>query len=217
MADETTTDSLNATSINSAHPSSMAADRLTANLSTRDINSALPNFTIPRELRDMIYTYFLDGDYTRVQRKFAEIPSDQNQTGPKAYHFHTDILAVNHEIHAEAEESLYKSNVFVVVSYQWPSLWKEWGSLLWVPIVSNKFVNRMTLRSLRIHVDPGLVALQDAVRETRTIVPVKSYIILAGDLNGCCVTMHASNEELNAPAIIISTMSPTNRTLRFMG
>jgi hypothetical protein len=204
MADGTAAGPVNVTA---THPSTMAADRLTADLSTMKIDVRLPNFPLPRELRDMVYTYLLDGDHTRIPRKFDQV-TDQNlkhnRTGPKAYHFHTNILAVNHEIHAETEELLYKRNTFVVVSYQWPSLGVERGDLLWVPIVSTKHVPRMTLHSLRIHVDPGAEQLQLAAL-THASVPIESYIILARDIKAFCVTMHVSTESYHAaPAVLIN-------------
>ena len=68
-----------------------------------------PNFPLPRELRDQIYQYLLHSDYTRVERKWK----DPNATGEtndlferKDYRFHTNILAVNHAIHDEAQDYL---------------------------------------------------------------------------------------------------------------
>lgn len=205
-----TADPVNATAINSAHPSDMAADRLTADLSTMDISARLSNLPVPRELRDMIYTYLLNSDYTRVPRKYDEVSEQQNlehnQPGPKAYHFHTNILAVNHEIHTEAEELLYKENTFVVVSYKWPSLGKVRGGLLWVPIVSKQNASKMKLHSLRIHVDPGPIALRDAPRKPNTGVPVEFYIVLAGDVKAFCATMQVPDFSHSGAAILVSTV-----------
>jgi hypothetical protein len=67
------------------------------------------NFPIPPELRNHIYSYLLDAKYTRV---------DRSRVGDRAYKFHTQILGVNRQIHDEAEEYLYKKNVFIVVSHQ---------------------------------------------------------------------------------------------------
>ena len=67
------------------------------------------NFPLPRELRDHIYSYLLEAKHTRTKR--ANI-------GDRAYQFHTNILGVNRQIHDEAEEYLYKQNVFVVISHQ---------------------------------------------------------------------------------------------------
>jgi hypothetical protein len=167
----------------------------------------LPNFPLPRELRDMIYEYLLDGDYTRIQRTCYEVNQQQNldgnRTGPKAYHFHTNILAVNHAIHKEAEEVLYKRNTFVVVSYQWPSFGKERGGTYWVPIVSNEHVARMKLHSLRIHVSSGSQTQEGAS------APVESYIILARDVKAFCVSMHARVWDLNGAAVTINQVPET--------
>jgi hypothetical protein len=207
MADRTMADPVNATSIKSAHPSSMAVDRLTADLSTMVINASLPNFPIPRELRDMIYGYLLDGNYTRVQRKLDQVPQNHNHAGPNAYHLHTNILAVNQEIHDEAEELLYKANTFVVVSYQRTPLVSkmERGDLLWVPIVSKKFVNGMKLHWLRIHADPGVTSLQIA-RSTGTEAPTESYIILAGDIKAFAVSMHIAEENTIGTGVLVVSL-----------
>lgn len=73
------------------------------------IETPRANFPLPRELRDHIYSYLLDAKHTRIKRA---------RIGDRAYKFHTGILGVNREIHDEAEEYLYKHNVFVVISHQ---------------------------------------------------------------------------------------------------
>lgn len=168
-----------------------------------DIKSRLPNFPVPRELRDQIYSYLLDSSYTRIQRKHDQATHDYNKTGPRAHHFHTNILAVNHAIHEEAEELLYKSSTFVVISYQWPTLGRERGGLFWAPIVSNKHVARMKHHSLRIHVSPGTTELD----QTNVSVPVESYIILASDMNAFAATMHARERDANGACATISTVT----------
>jgi hypothetical protein len=147
----------------------------------------------------------LDSDYTRIQRKYDKSAHNHNQTGPKAYHFHTNILAVNHTIHDEAEELMYKSNTFVVVSYQWPSLGKERGGLFWAPVVSNKHVAATKLHSLRIHINSGTTALD----RTNASVPVESCIILAGDMNAFAATMYARERDNTGGCITISKHSLT--------
>lgn len=205
MVKNTTADPADVTPLNIAHPPRMAVDPVMAGLSTTSINAPRPNFPLPRELRDQIYGYLLDSSCTRVPRRYGQVHSQHNfkrdRTGPKAYHFHTSILAVDRAIHDEAEELIYKSNTFVVVSYQWPSLGKERGDLLCTPIMSNKHVARMSLHSLRIHVNPGMLEQG----ETNVSVTVESYIILAGDLNCFCATIHARERGPNGTAITITT------------
>ena len=204
MADGTTADPVNATAVNSAHPPDMAADRLTADFSTMKISARLPNFPVPRELRDMIYGYLLDGDYTRVQRKLDQVPQSRNHAGPKAYHFHTNILAVNNEVHKETEELLYKKNIFVVVSYQRTSFVreKEMGDLFWVPVVSKQFAIRMKLHSLRIHADPGATSLQ-AARSIGKEAPTESYIVLASDIKAFAVSMQIAEENSTGTGVLV--------------
>ena len=71
--------------------------------------------------------------------------------GLVAYKFHTAILAVNRTIGSEAKELMYKRNIFVVLSCQWPSPGKIFGGLLWLRLVSQNFADRMQLHSLHIH------------------------------------------------------------------
>lgn len=138
----------------------MAEEQVTAALSAASSSgSPLTIFPLPRELRDKIYGYLLDGDYTLIKRTFKEEDRKSaarlNHTGPRAYHFHTNIMAVNRTIHEETEELLYKRNAFIVTSFQWPSLNTLRGGMFSVPVVSSKFVNRMQLHSTRIHISPG--------------------------------------------------------------
>jgi hypothetical protein len=185
----------------------IATSNTTPSATSTTTNIRIPNFPLPRELRDQIYGYLLDGDYTRISRGCDQVNREQmsggKQISPNAYHFHTNILAVNREIHAETEELLYKKNTFVVVSYQRTSLAKERGELLWVPIVSKHYAVRMKLHSLRIHADPGKTALQAATRVTGKEVPTESYIILAGDIKAFAVSMHCLDENLNGHGVVV--------------
>jgi hypothetical protein len=72
------------------------------------IGAPRANFPLPRELRDHIYSYLLDAEHTRVKRA---------RVGDRAYNYHTNILGVNRQIHDEAEEYLYKNNIFIVIGY----------------------------------------------------------------------------------------------------
>lgn len=142
-------------------------------------------------LRSRIYGYLLDGEYTRIKRTWSrkeyEDNFDNDRTGPRAYHFHTNILGVNRVIHDEAEELLYKRNMFIVLSYEWFGLGNENGGLLWLPIVSNKYAARMKSHSVRIHVPPGTAAYRDP--ELKGNASIQSAIILARDLDVFCLIM----------------------------
>ena len=57
------------------------------------------NFPLPRELRDLIYSYLLNSNHTRqVRRKELMAITDRAGNG---YQFHTSILGVNRAIHDE--------------------------------------------------------------------------------------------------------------------
>lgn len=98
---------------------------------------------LPRELRDQIYGYLLESSYTKLPRTYKE-----SQTGVRegriGHKFHTNILAVNKEIHDEAEEYLYKNNVFVIASFDSWNLTSEdddgagvtFAGLPWAPLVN---------------------------------------------------------------------------------
>ena len=138
----------------------MAEEQVTAALSAASFSgSPLTIFPLPRELRDKIYGYLLDGDYARLERPATrpDTPEEFQRyvETDNAYHFHTNIMAVNRTIHEETEELLYKRNAFIVISFQWPSLNTLRGGMFSVPVVSSKFVNRMQLHSTRIHISPG--------------------------------------------------------------
>ena len=66
-------------------------------------NAPRENFPLPRELRDLIYSYLLDSVHTRqVRLKDTKSVTDRSGNG---YQFHTNILAVNHAIHEEGQNS----------------------------------------------------------------------------------------------------------------
>ncbi|KAM0695990.1 hypothetical protein Q7P36_004473 [Cladosporium allicinum] len=222
MAAQSVSETLSA-ALNALNSLSIAdSNTATSNIATSNIISTattdmhLPNFPLPRELRDHIYGYLLDGDYLRVPRKFDQVPQGDTQAGPKAYHFHTNILAVNREIHHEAE-LLYKKNIFVVVSYQRPTLEQRREEVLWVPIVSKEHVNRMKQHSLRIHTDPGPSVIQKYALSTGTEIPVQSYIILARDIKVFAVSVHVSEENSSGAGIVIVALPNKEPQVRLAG
>jgi hypothetical protein len=69
-----------------------------------DDHTPRANFPLPRELRDLIYSYLLDSTHTReVRLKNSQAMTDRVGKG---YQFHTSILGVNHAIHDEGEYNL---------------------------------------------------------------------------------------------------------------
>ncbi|GAB7328339.1 hypothetical protein MBLNU13_g00332t1 [Cladosporium sp. NU13] len=174
----------------------MADDQLTPKLSemsssASEVPQKLPNLPLPRELRDQIYSYLLDGEYVRTKRTWSrkdfEGYFDNDRSGPQAYHCHTNILGVNHAIHDEAEELLYKRNMFVILSYDYIGLGKENGGLFWLPIVSNKHAARMKSHSVCIHASPGTAGVGDPM--TSGTAPMQSAILLARDLDAICLVL----------------------------
>ena len=127
--------------------------------------------------------------------------------GLQAYRFSTNILGVNRTIHDEAEEMMYKRNIFVVLSYPSSSLEKVFGGLTWVPMVSKKHAGRMQLHSLQVHFDP------DTTSSAK--FPVESCIILAQDLQAfVCAARPATVHGLNpgpAVTVILGTGMPAIR------
>jgi hypothetical protein len=185
----------------------MADEQVTAALSDMSVSEMPPkllNFPLPRELRDKIYGYLLDGDYTRLERQtHAEYCEDFQKDN--AYHFYTNILGVNRIIRQEAEELLYKRNVFVVVSYQWPGIFHRTVSLFWMPMVSRKYAAKMKCHSLRIHVSPGAITLHKLTQGARKEAPLESFIILAKDLQAFCFLLQLTAASTEGPAISITT------------
>jgi len=89
----------------------------------------------PAEIRDMIFQHLLDARYTRLERRTRDDP---------AYKFHTNILALNRAIHAEAQKLLAKRNTFIVASHTLDmvdshNFMRELQ--LWVPLVAWKSTN----------------------------------------------------------------------------
>lgn len=98
---------------------------------------AITNLSLPRELRDLIYSHLLK-------------PASTNRPRQR-YRFYTNILATNRTIHAEAEEYLYENNDFVVVSLKYQLPMGELAPLKWIPLVSTKFAARLRKHPLRLH------------------------------------------------------------------
>jgi hypothetical protein len=143
-----------------------------------------------------------------VHRDDADTGSFSN--GLVAYKFHTNILAVNHIIRSEAEELLYKRNIFIVVSYQWSELNSVLGGLRWVPMVSKKLVNRMHRHSARIHIGRSSADLAALARDTGAKVPVKAFILLGDDIKAFCLSVCHSVANAAGPLLQLDSASPPN-------
>jgi len=169
----------------------MAADQVTAGLAAMDLNQRLPNFPVPRELRDQIYFYLLHSDYNRIIRKNETTPGGgEKPSCQQGYKFHTNILAVNKAIHTESEEYLYKNNVFVVASAVYPrDSFLPGESLLtasyWTPIVTETHAATMRHHSLRMHV---IISDSNGV----IMSPIRSCVFLAKELQGMCVNLQSN-------------------------
>ncbi len=106
-----------------------AADNSNLETATAQLAISPPmiNFPLPRELRDMIYGLLLNADkvqdapyHTRHRAELA-----RNKRVAHTYRFHTNVLQLNKTISAEAHEELFRSQRFIVVSYQWPGFSDE--------------------------------------------------------------------------------------------
>jgi hypothetical protein len=124
----------------------------------------------PAEIRDMIFQHLLDARYTRLERRTCDDP---------AYKFHTNILAVNREIHDEAQDYLYKNNTFVVASADWFDADGDSFFTInsYIPIVTESKAARMKHHSLRIHITGNAK------------VPTQACLLLLQDLDALIVTL----------------------------
>ena len=153
---------------------------------------ALPNLPIPRELRDQIYGYLLNSTYTRVVRSGRDNDENYEEYHTfQAYKFETAILAVNRQIHNEAEEYLYKNNVFIVASLEWPRFATGlFSGMLWVPIVNTKNVSKMKHHTMRLHFTPNQAVRPSAPGyRAGDKVPVETFLLLEKDFRAFCNTM----------------------------
>lgn len=135
---------------------------------------------------------------------------NNSRTGPRAYHFHTSILAVNRTIHDEAEKLLCERNVFVVVTYKFPELGKAIGGPVWLPIVSNKHVDSMRLHSLRIFVESKPGGLSRTSGQTDLSSQPQSIILLASDLEIFHLIMRASGTRYDTKGLAVMILPDDN-------
>lgn len=161
----------------------------------------------------------LEGDFVRTKRTWNLKQHKENflvsRSGPRAYQFHTSILGVNRAVKSEAEELLYKRNVFVVLSYQYHGLGIEIGGLAWLPIVSNKHVRKfsdMQKHSLRIHVAPGISGAQ-RLDPSATTTSTQSAIILAQDLDAFCLIMTSAGSVCTKESLAVVLSKDSTGTL----
>ena len=198
-----------------------AATSSTTTSVTTDLR--LPNFPLPRELRDHIYGYLLHSDYTQVAReRNAVIDGRKGPFSHQAYKFHTNILAVNKAIHDETEEYLYKNNVFVVASCEWheSGFWpgeSVFTTHAWIPMITEKRAAKMRHHSLRLHFGKGETAKYSYLEACmRRKIPMHSCLILAKDLHALVTTMRIQVLEYEGFAVPIED-DATPPTLNVLG
>lgn len=156
---------------------------------------ALPNLPIPRELRDQIYGYLLDSTYTRVARYPDGFDDTKDSFTPSSYKFHPQILAVNRTIHDEAEEYLYKNNLFIVASFDWPSFIQAQqrgavSDMVWSRLVNTRHMAKMRHHTVRIHLATNLAKFTTtSVTGAGSKAQLQSYLFLEKDLGAICTSL----------------------------
>lgn len=160
---------------------------------------SVPNFPIPVELRNNIYRHLLLGVRTRYQPQNAPgqytSPVNSYTSAAHLYHFHTNILAVNKQIHDEASNILYKENTFVVLSSKSPSF-EYFRNITDVPIVSVRFAGRMKHHAMRLHfawATPPLklVQAQSGANSRTWNKGIQALIMLHEDLPRLCCMLQS--------------------------
>lgn len=166
----------------------------------KNVRMSRKNFPLPKELRDHIYSYLLDG---------ATVKYDKSP-GTTAYDFDTAIMAVNSELHAETTEYLYRKNTFVVVSYNWADL-EQLISFYNVPHVTSKSAARMKHHSLRMHFGstykrlvPELTHMDGPIL-THVDPPLKSVLLLLEDLPALIHVMRIQLHKLSINFTCVTT------------
>jgi len=124
-------------------------------------------------LRHRIYGYLLDGKRTKIQRVSPSRIS---------YKFHTNILGVNHRIHDEAQEYLYKHNEFILVSND-PTRHSSTLMPPWIPLVAE-----LGTRSMRYHCLEITLLLCHGVMYPKPSVRVR--LLLAQDVEKYCLAIN---------------------------
>jgi hypothetical protein len=198
-----------------ADPNTATSNTATSdNVISTTADLQLPNFPIPRELRDQIYGYLLHSDYVRVARERKTAPGGGEEPfSRQAYKFHTNILAVNKTIHDEAEEYLYKNNVFVVASAEWhemafwPGQWLLTRNM-WTPTITEKGAAKMRHHSVRLHFTRGQTAESNYMEACGVKSPLRSCLILAKDLEALRSTVSIQILDYEGFAVVIEDDPP---------
>ncbi|RMY45264.1 hypothetical protein D0863_16076 [Hortaea werneckii] len=161
---------------------------------------------LPRELRDQIYGYLLNHEYTKmppyhtrpaVARGRRSEANRRDLSVARTYRFHVNILAVNKQINKEASEELYDRNNFVVVSWKWEELGDTLNSFD-LPIITDNqtAVAKFKNHSLRLHLDYPDV--DD---------PIESLLMLHSDLKVFCRAIRYIGALLYWPAHFVMKQS----------
>ncbi|KAK3723014.1 hypothetical protein LTR37_002160 [Vermiconidia calcicola] len=156
------------------------------------VGPPIPNFPLPRELRDQIYAYLLNHQhvsempyYTRSkdQRGKCSESLERDISTANTYRFHPSILAVNGEMSEESKQVLLSNN-FIVVSHICPAL-AYFKHRLGLTIVTENqaHIARFRHHVMRFHVQapPGRLGLEKQ--------RVESFLMIASNITEFCRLM----------------------------
>jgi hypothetical protein len=123
----------------------------------------------------------------------------REQAVNRAYKYHTNILSVNREIHDEAEEYLYKNNVFIVVTHQFTEAHRT-AIPPWVPSVTEPCQTNMMHHSVEIY-----FSNIPYTQSSHSGITRRSWLLHSDNLACYCRAMaHGFHAALsNAPVLLI--------------
>ncbi|KAI9808063.1 MAG: hypothetical protein M1827_007528 [Pycnora praestabilis] len=151
---------------------------------------APPLLRLPIELRREVYSHLLDGKMVKKPQ-----PTRQNPY----YQFETAILAVNWQIHNEAQEFMEEKNIFVRVSTSWKGVFEGLITIK-VPVVSIHRVMRMK--------HPALSVMLRFLRESEIKKRSYAFLLLQSDLPLLCRYLRMYNLTCSTEHLQKTTSSP---------
>ncbi|KAI9715141.1 MAG: hypothetical protein M1812_006120 [Candelaria pacifica] len=150
-----------------------------------------PTFTgLPLEIRSKIYAHLLDPSLVR------QLPPDGSTP---FYKFHTSILRVSHQIHAEAHFQLYHGNNFVLLKSNWACMSGAADDAM-VPILSTHSLDDFTAHHLKVTLQYNIAAIRKANVRDGTL------LLLAADLPLLCGLLRMQHLTTPTDAPMLATL-----------
>ncbi|KAK4503001.1 hypothetical protein PRZ48_006428 [Zasmidium cellare] len=195
-------------------------------LANMAVSKPIINLPLPQELKDEIWSYFLDGEVVQqtCRRKYQpaghfstkdtrnfDWPHPEHGclellkgTKPRPYNFQLSISSINKAIRGDTLNFLAQRNTFVLVRYNCPAL-RAYLEQLHVPIVAHDGLQYFSCHNLEINIDWKYPSFQ-APSVYSPPNPPRSLLMLEKDLGNFWLVLRLLCQKIKPSVVVFDAL-----------